>query len=133
LVGPAQKRTFLAQLLAHGWRSRHRRNSLAIRARVAARRRDWHLCKSSGHVALAYRQRKATRKIELNDIFKFTTGAAIAPRSFDALSRMRETISPARRISDNRVGCFRNIRRGTIKPTQTSFTARGEGPERSFG
>jgi hypothetical protein len=38
-------------------------------------------------------------QIELNDIFKFTTGAALAPRNCDAVSRMRATISLARRAS----------------------------------
>jgi hypothetical protein len=61
LVGPAQKSTFLRKCCAPVvGRSRHRRPSLAIRARVAARRRHWHPRKSSDHVALAYRQRKVT-------------------------------------------------------------------------
>jgi hypothetical protein len=51
-----------------------------------------------------------------NDIFKFAAGTA----------RNRDNAS-------HRVGCFRNIRLGTIKPTRTGSTARNKGPERSFG
>jgi hypothetical protein len=46
--------------------------------------------------------------------------------------RDRRHFAGAARINDNashRVGCFRNIRLGTIKPTQIGFTARGEGPD----